>query len=145
MKFKTDNVFSLVWTELYSFLCLTSGNSGSDCVNRSVADRGSRAMIGLRICAFSSDFKVTKIYNQMAYDTLVKATHSWRQEKKPSQATLDGSAWPHAVDHYWDVLLSVFITTPNKDMHVSLCRQKVVKDGIWGMDLIDRQYMVHTV
>ena len=43
-------------------------------MNRSVADRGSRAMIGLRICAFSSDFKVTEIYNEMAYDTLVKAT-----------------------------------------------------------------------
>ena len=42
-------------------------------MNRSVADRGSRAMIGLRICAFSSDFKVTEIYNQMAYDTLVKS------------------------------------------------------------------------
>lgn len=42
-------------------------------MNRSVADRGSCAMIGLRICAFfSSDSKVTKIYNQMAYDTLVK-------------------------------------------------------------------------
>lgn len=68
------------WRELsfipLSFLCLTSGNSDSDCVNRSVADRGSRAMIGLRICAFSSDFKVTKIYNQMAYDTLVKARES---------------------------------------------------------------------
>lgn len=45
-------------------------------MNRSVADRGSRAMIGLRICAFSGDFKVTKIYNQTAYDTLVKATQS---------------------------------------------------------------------
>ena len=45
-------------------------------MNRSVADRGSRAMIGLRICAFSSDFKVTEIYNEMAYDTLVKASES---------------------------------------------------------------------
>lgn len=66
-------------------LCLTSGDAGSDCVNRSVADRGSRAMIGLRICAFSSDFKVTEIYNEMAYDTLVKATQSWWQEKKTSR------------------------------------------------------------
>lgn len=52
-------------------------------MNGSVADRGSCAMIGLRICAFSlffplsppplsRDSKVTKIYNQMAYDTLAR-------------------------------------------------------------------------
>lgn len=41
--------------------------------------------------------------------------------------------------------LSVFIITSNKDMHVSFSRQKVVKDGIWRVDLIDRHYMVHTV
>lgn len=85
-EFKTATVFlqTLVWTELYSIFCLTSGNSGGGCVNRSVADRGSRAMIGLRICASSSEFKVTEIYNQMAYDTLVKATHGWWQAKKTS-------------------------------------------------------------
>lgn len=74
------------------FLCLTSGNSGSDCVNRSVADRGSRAMIGLRICAFSSDFKVTKIYNQMSYDTLVQPTQSSRQTRKCGDICLTSSS-----------------------------------------------------
>lgn len=102
-------------------------------------------MIGLRICAFSSDFKVTKIYNQMAYDTLVKATQSWWQKEEEEPATLEESAWPHTVVHYWVVLLSVFIITPNKDMHVSFSRQKVVKDGIWRVGLIDRQCMVHAV
>lgn len=43
------------------------------------------------------------------------------------------------------VLLSVFIITPNKDMHVSFSRQKVVKDGIWRVGLIDRQYMGNTL
>lgn len=66
-------------------------------------------------------------------------------EKENESATLEESAWPHAVVHYWDVVLSIFIITPNKDMHVSFSRQKVVKDGIWRMDLIDRQYMMHTV
>lgn len=83
-----------------SFLCLTSGNSGSDCVNRSVADRGSRAMIGLRSCAFSCDFKVTKIYNHMAYDTLVKSHPKLMTGKENEPATLEGSAWPHTGVHY---------------------------------------------
>ena len=65
-----------------SFPCRTSGNSVSGCVNRSVADRGSRAMIGLRISAFSCAFEVTKIYNQMAYDTLVKATEKTDDRKR---------------------------------------------------------------
>lgn len=65
--------------------------------------------------------------------------------KENELATLEESAWPHAVVHYWDALLSVFITTPNKDMHVNFRRQKVVTDGIWRKSLIDRQYMLHTV
>lgn len=65
--------------------------------------------------------------------------------KENELATLEDSAWPHGVVHYWDVVLSIFIITPNKDMHVSFSRQKVVKDSIWRMDLIDRQYMLHTV
>lgn len=65
--------------------------------------------------------------------------------KENESATLEESAWPHTVVHYKDVLLSVFILTPNNDMHVSFRRQKVVKDSIWRVDLTDRQYMVHTV
>lgn len=62
-------------------------------------------MIGLRISAFSSDFKVTKIYNQMAYETLAKASqNSWQQDEKQSEE----SAWPHAVVRGYTVLLSVF-------------------------------------
>ncbi len=61
-------------------------------MNRSVADRGSRAMIGLRICAFSSDFKVTKIYNQMAYDTLVKSHEKLMTGRENEAATSEGSA-----------------------------------------------------
>lgn len=61
-------------------------------MNRSVADRGSRAMIGLRICAFSCDFKVTEIYNQMAYDTLVKSHPELMTGKENEPATCKGSA-----------------------------------------------------
>lgn len=61
-------------------------------MNRSVADRGSRAMIGLRICAFSSDFKVTEIYNEMAYDTLVKATPKLMTGKENEAAPSEESA-----------------------------------------------------
>lgn len=64
---------------------------------------------------------------------------------KNEATTSEESAWPHAVVHYRDAALSVFIITPNKDMHVTVSRQKVVKDDIWRMDLIDRQYMVHGV
>lgn len=80
----------LSFNPLFS-LCLTSGNAVSCCVNRSVADRGSRAMIGLRISAFSV-FAVTKIYNRMAYDTLVKATKTDDRKKKAAghfQSLLD--------------------------------------------------------
>lgn len=74
MKFKNDNTFSqtAAWAIFFiplSFFCLTSAEQASDCVNRSVVDGGSRAMIGLRMCAFLSDFRVTRIYNQMAYDS----------------------------------------------------------------------------
>lgn len=57
----------------------------------------------------------------------------------------EGCLWPHTVPHYWDALLSVFIITPKRDMQAVFSRQKVVKDGIWRVDLIDRQYMVNTV
>lgn len=145
--------------------CLTSGNPGSDCVNGSVADRGSCAMIGLRICAFflfffffypphfspyspspplSRDSKVTKIYNQMAYDTLATKGSREPSDRRGRRGGRFGAA--RLTSHCWPLLgravVCLYWKHDSKDTHASFSRQKVVKDGIWRLDLIDRHYMV---
>lgn len=92
----------------------------------------------------SRDSKVTKIYNQMAYDTLAR-----KDSREPYDRTGrrgGGFGGTRLTSRCWPLLgravVCLYWKHDSKDTHASFSRQKVVKDGIWRLDLIDRHYMV---